>query len=333
MARIPSGPEPKTRLVYILAASHSGSTLLASLFGCHAEVCTAGELKLTSLGDITRYLCSCRAPVEQCPFWLAVSEEMERRGFPFSIRDPGTDIRAGANAYVSRLLQPLHRGPFLEHLRDAALSLSSWWRAHLPKVQARNAALTASICARTGKPVLVDSSKIALRLKYLLRTDGLDVKVIRLIRDGRGVALTYTDPANLADAKDQHLRGGGTGESRDHERISLTSAAWEWRRSNEEAEAILAQLPQDRWTEVRYETLCAEQETTMGRLFSFIGVDPERGRNRLRSGEHHIIGNGMRFDTTSDVVLDERWRHMLKADQLQLFDTIAGQVSRRLGYM
>ena len=70
----------------------------------------------------------------------------------------------------------------------------------------------------------------------------------------------------------------------------------------------------------------------MGRLFSFIGVDPERGRNRLRSGEHHIIGNGMRFDTTSDVILDERWRSILKSKELEAFDAIAGHLSRRLGY-
>ena len=34
-----------TKLAYILAASHSGSTLLAMLLGAHRETCTVGELK------------------------------------------------------------------------------------------------------------------------------------------------------------------------------------------------------------------------------------------------------------------------------------------------
>ena len=38
------------RLAYLLAASHSGSTLLAMLLGAHPEACTAGELKATNLG-------------------------------------------------------------------------------------------------------------------------------------------------------------------------------------------------------------------------------------------------------------------------------------------
>src|SRR5215212_2944600 len=144
----------KTRLIYLLAASHSGSTLLATLLASHPLVWTVGELKLTSLGDVEQYRCSCRALVEHCPFWLGIREDMHHRGFPFSVGNAGTDLATGATPYVQRLLRPLHRGPMLEWLRDRALSLSSHWRVQLPQMQARNAALAASISLRTGKPLL-----------------------------------------------------------------------------------------------------------------------------------------------------------------------------------
>ncbi len=48
----------KIRLIYILAASHSGSTLLSLLLGSHPEITTIGELKATSLGDPDQYRCS-----------------------------------------------------------------------------------------------------------------------------------------------------------------------------------------------------------------------------------------------------------------------------------
>ena len=41
----------------------------------------------------------------------------------------------------------------------------------------------------------------------------------------------------------------------------------------------------------------------------------------------------MRFDTTREVVLDDRWKSALNARELQTFDSIAGKVSRRLGYV
>jgi hypothetical protein len=88
----------------------------------------------------------------------------------------------------------------------------------------------------------------------------------------------------------------------------------------------------NRWTEIRYEDLCSRPEATLQRLFQFIGIDASLGLMPQRSDEHHIIGNGMRFDTTREVVLDDRWKFVLNARELQAFDSIAGQVSRRLGY-
>jgi hypothetical protein len=327
------GPEPagRTRLVYLLAPSHSGSTLLAMLLGNHPEVCTVGELKATSLGDVTRYRCSCGEALRGCRFWREVSREISTTGRPFDIAEAGTDLAFGASSYVQRLLRPLHRGPALEAVRDLALALSPWWRRQLPEIQRRNAELARAVCRLTGKRVIVDSSKVALRLKYLLRNPDFDVRVIRIVRDGRAVALTYMDPARFADARDPRLRGGGMGGGRESERLSAAAAAREWRRSTEEAETLLAGLPKDRFTESRYEELCAEPTATLRRLFAFVGVDADRP-TAMTSTERHVLGNGMRFDRESEVRLDERWRQALTTEDLRLFDEVAGPLLRRLGY-
>jgi hypothetical protein len=321
-------PAP-TRLIYLLAASHSGSTLLAQLLGSHPEVCTVGELKATSLGDPERYRCSCGALIKQCPFWARVRDSMGRRDIDFDITRAETDIRTGATPYVRRLLRPLHRGPAFEAARDLALALSPAWRAALPRIQRRSAALAATVCEVTGKRMIVDSSKIGLRLKYLLRTPGLDVRVIRLIRDGRGVALTYVDPARFADAKDPGLRGGGMGADRDAERLSMADAAREWRRSNEEAEAVLSGLDRSRWTEARYEDLCTKPREVLSRLFSFLGI-AELDIDTKQ--ERHVVGNGMRLDWQGDIRLDESWRSELRPEHLREFQGVAGDLNRRYGY-
>ncbi len=318
--------------MYLLAASHSGSTLTAMLLGAHDEMCTAGELKAIALGDVDRYRCSCGELLRQCGFWRAVTAEMATEGLTFDLADAGTDIRSGATPYVRRLLRPLHRGPLLERVRDAALSLSPAWRAALPRIQRRNAALAAAVCRVRRRPVIVDSSKIGLRLKYLLRNPGLDIKVIRMIRDGRAVALTYMDPARFADTRDPALRGGGMGGDRASERLAMEAAGHEWRRSYEEGTAVLQGLPPDRWTEARYEELCLDPQKTLRRLFSFIGVSPEGGTLDFRTREHHVIGNGMRLDQTQEIRLDERWRETLSPAELKAFDGVAGDLNRSLGY-
>ncbi len=321
-----------TKLAYILAASHSGSTLLAMLLGAHPDICTVGELKATNLGDVERYLCSCGTPIRRCGFWARVHEEMSKRGVPFDVGDARTDVRAAPTAYARRLLKPLHRGWLLELARDAGLAPSAAWRRHLARTQHRNAVLIGTVAAIRGARMVVDSSKVALRLKYLLRNPQLDVSVIRLIRDGRAVALTYMDPARFADASDPGRRGGGTGRARDDERLPLMDAAREWRRSNEEAEHVLAGLGRNRWVQVRYEDLCADPDNTLRRLFAFLGVDPDRAERDFRRVEHHVIGNGMRLDLTSEIRLDDRWRAILTQEELRAFDGVAGDLNRRYGY-
>lgn len=322
------------KLAYILAASHSGSTLLSMLLGSHPQIVTVGEIKLSSkaIGDITGYRCSCGQLIHQCDFWKKVREGMARRGYEFDIANAGLDYSIVDSRYVCRLLEPLHRDRLLEKLRDGLLKTSPTWRRQFPEIQRRNAALISTIMEITGAEVVVDSSKTAVRLKYMLLNPELDIKVIRLIRDGRGVALTYMNPAEFADAKDPALRGGGTGGNRKNERLNLAGAAYQWRRSNEEAENLICRLDKSKWIEIRYEQLCKDTENTLGLLFRFIGLDPEKREKDFRSVGNHVVGNGMRLDTTSEVRLDERWKSVLAEDELRIFNRIAGVMNRRYGY-
>lgn len=322
----------RTRLVYLLAASHSGSTLLALLLGSHPEICSVGELKLTNLGDVERYRCSCGELIRSCSFWAAVSRRLSSERRPFDLASAGTDFATGASPWARRLLRPLHRGPVLERIRDAALAMDPRWPNHLARAQDANGRLVAAVSELAGKPVVADSSKIGVRLKLLLRNPSLDVRVIRLVRDGRAVALTYMDPARFADARDQKLRDGGSGGDRAGERLSMADAAREWRRSTEEGEAVLRTLPPGSWAEVRYEQVCADPQRALEPVLQRLGVDP-RPPLALKESPHHVVGNGMRLDTTREIRLDERWRDALGPGDLSVFDSVAGELNRRLGYV
>jgi len=303
------------------------------LLATHPEICTIGEVKLTSLGNVDRYLCSCQKEIKKCPSWSDVVQEMAKRGYRFDFSNPGIDFQSEMSSYVRRLLRPLHRSPVLEWARDSALALSPTWRTRFPRIQELNSVLIESICDLAGKKIIVDSSKVGLRLKFLLRNPALDVRVIRLIRDGRAVAMTYTDPARFADASDPRFRGGGMGGERESGRLTMALAAREWKRSNEEAEAVLKNIDPSRWIEVHYESLCAETGGTLQKLFEFIGVNADYKLASFRSVDHHVIGNGMRLDSTDEIKLDDRWRESLSESEVKAFNSVAGELNRRLGYM
>jgi hypothetical protein len=325
-------PQPQPRLAYILAASHSGSTLLAMLLGAHPEACTVGELKGASRGHADTYRCSCGERIRECAFWQKVSAAMQSRGHAYDVTSAGTDIKAIPGRYPQRLLRPLHRTPGLELVRDTLLNLSPAWRAHLRRTQARNAALVETLLEVSQARVLVDSSKTGLRLKYLLRNPRLDVRVLRLFRDGRGVSLTHTNPAEFADASAPHLRSGGTGGP-GHTGLSMREAAALWKDSNAEADRITATLPASQCLTIRYEELCQNPAGTMAVICRFLELEPyDPGRDFRARKQQHVVGNGMRMDTTSEIRHDERWKTHLSAEDLKTFDRVAGDLNRHYGY-
>jgi hypothetical protein len=306
-----------TNLAYIVAASYSGSTLLAMLLGAHADGCTVGEMRAPDVGNPDEYFCSCGAKIKQCSFWNRVSAGMASRGIPgFDITHADLSIHDTDNAYIRRLLDPLPRGPLLEAARDLALNLSPQWKTHLRRIQSRNAALVEVLQEVTGANIVVDSSKIAVHLKYLLRCPALKIKVIHLIRDGRAVTTSMI----------------GHGLKRDTRARTIEAAASSWRGNNETAERLLTRLPSSQWLQVRYEDLCREPAPMLEKLCDFLGMDRERVVLDFRSRQQHVLGNDMRLKSTSEIRVDERWRKQLSQEDLDVFEAAAGDLNRKYGY-
>lgn len=302
------GRSSRIPLVYIKSAPHSGSTLLAAQLARHADVCTVGELSGTPHRARPGYRCSCGRELAQCSFWVQVSAAMATLGFSYAATTAETDIRNAPSALVRRLMKPLHRGPLVEAVRDAGIWLSGGQR-HIRHSQALKAALAQSVLQCSGKTVLVDSSKSGVQLKYHLRNPRLDVKVLWLVRDGRGTALSLARNA----------------------RLPLRQAAYQWRRSNEEAALIVRGLDRAQWMQVRYEDLCEAPDRTLSALWQFIGVWAHPAQSATRT-ERHVLGHRSRLHGGSGIRLDEKWRKQLSQADLQAFEEVAGRLNRELGY-
>jgi hypothetical protein len=324
----PARPTPYT---FLLAASHSGSTLLAMLLNAHPDIATVGEVSSGASRDLDGYRCSCRRVITDCDFWTRVSAAVRADHPRFDLADFGIRFEIGSPAWVNRLVRIEHRGALLETCRDLALAASPAWRRHFAATGATLRDLAAAVLREANARVFVDSSKLAHRLKFVRRVNGLDVKVIHLVRDGRAVALTYMDADTYADSSDPALRRGGRGPSGapQQPRLPMADAAEEWLRSIRSAEYALAGMRREQWMRIRYEDLCRQPRQTLARVCAFLGVDPDAADRSFRSVEHHVVGNGMRLDATAEVRLDERWRSALSGEDLATFDRVAGAVNRR----
>jgi hypothetical protein len=112
----------------------------------------------------------------------------------------------------------------------------------------------------------------------------------------------------------------------------MAHAAERWRRCNEEAENVIAQFAPSRYIEIRYEQLCTDTDATLNQIFLFLGVNSLLAIKDFKNVRQHVVGNGMRLDTSSKIRLDERWRSVLTEEELSIFGRKAGKMNRSYGY-
>ncbi|HNQ21944.1 MAG TPA: sulfotransferase [Phycisphaerae bacterium] len=299
------------RLAYILSPSYSGSTLLTFLLNAHPKVATIGELKGQALGDVDHYDCSCGTRVKQCSFWIALQSRCAAEGVPFSFEDFGTHFRLRDRRLHDRVLRARVRGRPWEQARRLALRMLPGAHRHFQAVLARNRALIRIVTELQQADVFLDGSKDPVRLLYLHQAGWWDIRVIYMIRDGRGAACSYMK----------------------HHNLSMTDAALEWKRTHEECDRLVARLPAAITLKVGYEELCAEPDRNVNHALVHLGLPPLDWLHDFRAVEHHIIGNSMRLRSSGEITRDEKWRSTLTADDLEVFESIAGNLNRKYGYV
>lgn len=298
--------QTKDKIIYVYLTSHSfsGSTLTAFLMNTHPDITTVGELSGPGFHlDPRVYPCSCGRSFVEDPFWSDVAKFVNQQGVKFS---PGsyldTSFYLDNNRLISRARTGSLRSNFLEHVRDHVLS--TVWPGHrssmLERLQ-RNEAFARAILNVTGKQIFLDTSKDPMRIRYLQQSEIIDLYIIHLVRDVRGVVASTLRRNPKCTAQQ-------------------AATAWLWRERN--IQRHLKTLPPSRKILVRYESLATDTLTTLNEIFSFLGADSLDEIVDYRQVEHHILGNKMRKRSSSEIKLDERWRTSLTKTQLREINAI-----------
>jgi len=292
-----------------MSPSYSGSTLLTYLLATHPEISTIGELKATSMGDIDSYTCSCGSLLKECQFWSHLQESMQAKNAPLDFHHFGTNFKSESKL-CNKLLRSSVRGRLFEYLRKAAFALLPVCGGERLSILDMNRHMIEAICVLQGGSVFLDGSKDPVRLQFMHQSGLWNIKVINLIRDGRGVTNSY-------------MR---------HSEAGMDVAAMEWLHSMNEIQNMETYLQPEQIMHVTYEHLCREPDTVLADIYEFIGVDKSLVNVDYQSTSHHILGNAMRLSSTREIRLDEKWKKNLGAEELEVFRSLVGSLNRHLGY-
>ena len=172
----PTGP---VRVLYIGGLGRSGSTLLDRMLGRLDDVWSVGELvHLWERGLKENNRCGCGRCFADCPFWRRVGE-VAFGGWDSLDVDEVLALKGSVdrNRYVPLMLLPV---------------LAPGYRARLARYLDLLERLYAAVREVSGRPLVVDASKHASAAFLVRRMRGVDLRLVHLVRDSRGVAFSWT---------------------------------------------------------------------------------------------------------------------------------------------
>jgi hypothetical protein len=325
------------KVLYIGGFGRSGSTLVERILGQLPGFCSAGEIVfLWQRGLIEGQLCGCGTPVPECDFWTRVGkcafggwDEIDAHEMVALQR------RVDRNRFIPAMVAPRLRPQAQADLDRYTQALSKLYRA---------------IGEVAGARVVIDASKHASTAFLLRKVPGIDLRVVHLVRDSRGVAYSWTKEVKKPEV---------TGDDAFMPVYSPSSSGRQWVAYNLLFDALgivgavhVGGTPRPPGTMVlRYEALMAQPRQGLERIlahagepvtadaFSFLGESPggpgvSPGNDWVELGcDHTVAGNPMRFHQGRlDLRLDQAWTTKLPARDRKVVTAITWPLQLRYGY-
>jgi hypothetical protein len=302
------------RVLYIGGMARSGSTLLDLMLGQLPAHCDVGELFYLWRDGVQRdLLCACGERFGACPFWRAVGQ------VAFGGWD-GADV-----ARVLALQADVDRTSRI----PAILAPTPGFRRRLDSYTETLTALYAAIAEVSGARVVVDSTKRPSLAYILRRAPGLDLRLVHVVRDPRGVVYSWTKRVAMppgASPKAFMNRRSPRQISRRWVTVTLMTAAL--RRLG--VPTVL----------VRYEDLVRDPAAVLRRITAVsTGEEAPDLSGILTPGglhlgsSHTVAGGRVRMRTgLLPLRLDEEWRTALPSRLRRFVSAATWPLRRRYGY-
>lgn len=295
----------------ILSNWYSGATLLSILLDRHTQLTCNGESMPFFPEDCSQYKCTCGNYLENCEFYRFAAEHMRAAA------------EKGWNAAKFSHIPRFSKSPYVNSVLTSPRLAYKWRDRFIDQMPAYRAIKDLHVRAQmvffrqallfSGGSVYVDGTKSIRRAQLLANSHGCQMKIIHLVRDGRGFCFSWV--------KNQHIP------------ISrITEGAKAWLDYIKLVDAFARRYPDIPILLVRYEDLCRSPGDCLDKVFSFLGVQHE---DVILKNNHkaHILGNRMRHSFHGCISEDTSWAAKLDPECKSLITFRMKKQLHRFGYL
>ena len=282
------------RVLYIVGVGRSGSTLLERMLGAIPGWVNAGELNAifcrVALQD---QRCGCGTAFSQCPFWKEVGTRAFGGWGPVAARIAELQPRVVRQRHVLRLLSGHADATYLHELDEYLEVHRRLYRA---------------IAEVSGAETVVDASKSTAQLFALRRISELDLRIVNLVRDSRGVARSWSK----AGIRKPQSPAGEEMSTYPPYRLAVLWAALQ-------LECGVLGAVEARATRLRYEDLVARPRPALARALDDVDLRVSaQDLAHVHDGSvdlepsHGVAGSRSRFTSGRiELAVDDAWRSSL----------------------
>ncbi len=310
-------------IVVIACASRSGSTLLDHLLSNSDQIKCVGELGNLSDNlnneNMLRFAqgyCTCGELVQQCPFWFKIMniyKDFEKT----DLSKVDTFVRKRLGTKVDFILSLVVFTVFKSFLKRKLLD--RFYRDDKNTEVAGNCLkIHKYISSVTGKHIIIDSSKRPEYLYALLQARGNEerIKMIYLTRDSRAVSYSSFRRAQERNKKAVYFYSMLGWLIVNLKLINLESYF----------------APQDR-IRVKYEDLCSNPRRVTKDICNQLRLPYDTRMGQLsKANKHNIGGSPHRFDKSTEIKLDERWKFQMDTSKKAVYYLVSFWLNKMLGY-
>ena len=301
------------KVVYVTSSARSGSTLLDLILGSGPSAVSGGELRRTvPVGCQENGICTCRVLFDECPFWQEVMGTWKSN----SDVDPMDFFSSQRAITRSRRAWRLYAGLGLgggQRAQGWMNSLVGFYRAFTQV---------------SGTDCIIDSSKSPMYALALEACPGIDLRLVHLVRDPRGVAwsLGREQPTNAAEGVPSYVKSQ-----------PVRRSAIEWRLANNLSHRLARRLPASRCCMVRYEDIVDDWTAASQRIAECCGIPVPGDLDVLQPAgsippRHMLAGNRLRLVDCITVKSDESWKKDMPDDWRGTVERFCGKQMKGYGY-
>ena len=302
-------------VLFVTGTGHSGSTLIANLLGAVPGFVSVGELRyLWERGLEGGGLCGCGRRLECCPFWSAILAESAS----------ASEARIRSAQRTDDALLRVRRLPRLMRAKGDATALGHGAVQYISDLQR----VFEAVRDQLPGVIIIDSSKLPSYGYLLCKAEGLNVKVLHLVRDPRAAAHSWS--------KARALPPDVTG-SHDIRHEGPVKSAILWDLWNVAAELLWGRNRR-RYIRLRYEDVVADPRRALEPVLTMLGRSDARipvGADGLVDlpVSHSVAGNPNRMiHGPVQIVNDTEWMRRLRLRDRIAVTWLASPLLHHLGY-